>query len=131
MFSLSLFLVSCITHRELITALGTAARKHLSAIFGGHTGAETVLIDALALGGLERSFHRQFYLARPWSGPIIIKTERKGNHSSADGQVFGSKLLSGADFIFTPSPERGYFILLFLLVLWLGWLVLPEVLRLL
>lgn len=43
-----------------MTSFGTAAGQELTTILGRHTGAETVLVDALTLGRLKRSFHCHF-----------------------------------------------------------------------
>lgn len=42
---------------ELLAALGAATGENLTAALGGHTGAETVGLGALALVGLIRTLH--------------------------------------------------------------------------
>jgi hypothetical protein len=46
-----------IADRELMTALGATAGENIATIFGGHAGAEPVLVDSFPIAGLERSFH--------------------------------------------------------------------------
>ncbi|OAV43969.1 hypothetical protein A3850_005435 [Lewinella sp. 4G2] len=46
-----------VAYGELVAAFGTAASEQLTAALGAHTGTETMLVDALALRGLVRSFH--------------------------------------------------------------------------
>ena len=45
---------------EFLAAVTTAGGEHAAAVGGGHAGAEAVLVHALAIGGLECSFHRMF-----------------------------------------------------------------------
>ena len=43
--------------REFLAAMTTAGRKYAAAIGRSHSCAEAVLVDTLATGRLERSFH--------------------------------------------------------------------------
>lgn len=43
--------------RKALTALGTTTGQHLTAVFGGHTGAEAMLALALEVTGLKSTFH--------------------------------------------------------------------------
>ena len=47
---------------EFLAAVTTTGSEHATAIGGSHTGTEAVLVDALAVGGLECSFHRILFL---------------------------------------------------------------------
>ncbi len=46
--------------RQAMTALGTTAIQDLAAVFGGHAGAKTVFVHALAIPGLEGTLHKVF-----------------------------------------------------------------------
>lgn len=44
-------------YSQRVAAFCAAAAQYFASIFGGHSLAEAVLVDAAAVGGLERSFH--------------------------------------------------------------------------
>ena len=43
---------------EFLAAVTATGGQHAAAVRGSHAGAEAVLVHALAVGGLECSFHR-------------------------------------------------------------------------
>ena len=47
---------------ELLAGVATAGAENAAAVSAGHTGAETVLVHALALGGLKCPFHNISFL---------------------------------------------------------------------
>ena len=59
------------------TALGTAASQHLTAVAGGHSLAEAVLLGALTLLRLERSLHNFVHL------PVLKFTDGHRHRSGA------------------------------------------------
>ena len=46
-----------IAYCKVKTALGATAGKHLTALGGGHSFTETVLVNSLSVRGLECTFH--------------------------------------------------------------------------
>ena len=56
---------------ELLAAVTTTGSEHAAAVGGGHAGTEAVLVHALAVGRLERSFHDISFLYFTVDRPVF------------------------------------------------------------
>ena len=52
-----LLLAQMVRYRQMKATFGATTGKDFAAVGGRHASAETVLVDSLAVGGLECSFH--------------------------------------------------------------------------
>ncbi len=102
-----------VADRQAMTAFGATAGEDFTAILGGHAGAETMLVHALAIPGLKRTLHKKISRAKYKGRQMYFPNPFKFKGMQASGAPL---LRSG------PRPDLAFWagvIALFLLIS--GW----------